>query len=348
MKESIGFLAIGQGGGNIGLLFQEAGHTVLAVNSSKEDLDALEKMKHTFHLKGGEGCSKNRGRAQDLAYSNFSDLLNRIEQLFTDEEFIYVIFTTGGGTGSGASPMIIELLIRETEKKVGAVCVLPARDEPLKTQINAYECFKELENIDGMGPTFVLDNKKIDKFTINKQFVELFGKFIEIPQSQLLSFKGNIDMAEIKEMLSARGVAIISVTPQEKSSTAQLIKSFKENIFAPLEDDGRITYIGLSSAADIDIGAVKREVGQSLDTFAGKNTEHTVCILCGLSYPYAELKAMREKVEEKKSEITKTLSGTGEPKLSDGINFLEDIQKSRAKPAKKSDFSDVFAKYRKK
>ena len=350
MRDSIGFIAIGQGGGNIGSLFEETGYTVLCVNTSEQDLATLSNAKHTYHIKGGEGCHKDRYKAKSLAKNDFSGLLNKIEQTLT-EEFIYVIFTAGGGTGSGASPMVIDLLIRKTGKKVGAICALPARDEPLMTFINAYECLRELEEIDGIAATFVLDNDKISKFTINKQFVELFNNFVDIPQYH--SYKGNIDTAEVKHMLSTRGAATITQLPKSNKSdiTPSLIQSFKQTIFAPMETDSVITYIGLSSTTDIDTNAIIKEVGQPIDIFQGKNPESTICILCGMSFPYTELEQMRGIVDNNKETIAKSLSATREVKLTDGINFLADIQKDREKAAQakeEEDVSDIFSKYLKK
>ena len=44
-----------------------------------------------------------------------------------------VIFASGGGTGSGAGPMLIDLLTGEG-KTVGAVTVIPAPDESVNGQ----------------------------------------------------------------------------------------------------------------------------------------------------------------------------------------------------------------------
>jgi len=123
MKKNIGFITIGQAGGNIGLLFQELGYKVLFMNTSREDLGTLHGAKHIYHIKNGEGCNKDRDKAKNLIYEDFSAINEQIEQNFKDEEFVYVIFSSGGGTGSGSSPMLIELLIRHSNKKVGAICV---------------------------------------------------------------------------------------------------------------------------------------------------------------------------------------------------------------------------------
>ena len=344
MKSSIGFIAVGQGGGNIGSLFEKLGYSVLFINTSNEDLSTLSEAKHTYHIKNGEGCNKDRDKAKDLIFEDFAAISEQIHQKLK-EEYIYVIFSSGGGTGSGSSPMLIDLLIQHTDKKVGAITILPSRSEPLKAFINAYECFKEIEEIENTCATFVLDNSRGDKFSINKSFVDLLNAFIGIPKHRHV--RGNIDVAEVKELLSTRGAAIISKMGKNTSNTPRLIKSFKEGIFAPPEADRVIKYIGLSSSTQIDLEAVMLETGTCLDIFQGNNPDNTICIFCGLTLPYTALAEMRKKVEDDREAVTKSLAATKETKLSDGINFLADTPSSKPTPSK-SDVADVFAKYRRK
>ena len=347
MKRNIGFITIGQAGGNIGLLFQELGYKVLFMNTSQEDLDTLDGAKQKYHIKNGEGCNKDRDKAKSLIFEDFSAISEQIRQNFKEEEFIYVIFSSGGGTGSGSSPMLIELLIQHLDKKVGAITILPNRNEPSKPYINAYECFTELEGIENICATFILDNSKQDKFAINQEFVDLFDSFITIPEHR--DAGGNIDAAEMKELLSTRGAAILSKIPKSTSSTPSLIESINKNIFAPLEGDNVIKYIGISTSAQIDVADVMREIGTCLDVFQGTNPNDTVAIFCGLTYPYAVLETFRKEIEDNREVITKSLTTTSEIKLSSGVNFLSNVKNVGVTPQKeKTEVSDVFAKFMKK
>lgn len=55
MVKEIGFVAIGQAGGNIGALLEKRGHDVFFLNTSEEDLNLLSQSLHKYHLKGGRG-----------------------------------------------------------------------------------------------------------------------------------------------------------------------------------------------------------------------------------------------------------------------------------------------------
>ena len=343
MKSQIGFIAVGQAGGNIGLLFEKCGYSVLFLNTYQEDLTTLKDAKHTYKIKDGEGCNKDRDKAKDLVINDFEAILEQIKEKLT-EQYIYIIFSAGGGTGSGASPMLIDLMIQNTDKKVGAVIIIPSKTESLKTYINMYECFKELEEIDGIGATFILDNNKADNLSINKKFVDLFNAVTEVPLHR--SIRGNIDTAEVKEMLYTRGAAIISKVSKDSTPMPRVIKSIHDNIFAPIEEDRVIKYIGLSAINSIDVSEIIKETGKPLDIFQGSNPINNICILSGLTFPYRVFEEMKKTIQENKEDITNSLKQTREAKLSDDINFLSDIGNPSSKS--KININDVFSKYKKK
>ena len=196
-----------------------------------------------------------------------------------------------------------------------------------------------------MGATFILDNGRAeaDRLSLNVAFAELMDSLLAVPQHH--NVKGNIDVAEVKELLSTPGAAVISKLVKG-AGTSELIKSFNENIFAPVEADRVIKYIGLSAASPIDVGEVTAETGTCLEVFQGVNPSNTVCVFCGLTYPYTELKSFKEKVEENKEVLARIMTSTKETRLDGGIGFVDDLQdKETEKPRK--EVTDVFAKYRK-
>jgi len=363
MKGSIGFIAVGQAGGNIGSMFEKKGHSVIYFNTSQEDLKTLTGAKHTHHIKGGEGCNKDRNKAKDLIIDDFESILQQVTEKLT-EEFIFVIFSSGGGTGSGSSPMLIDLLIQNTEKRVGAITIIPSEEETIRTYVNSYECFQELEAIDDLCATFVLDNnKQEDKLNINSMFVSQFSAFIGL--SEHTHVRGNIDQAEIKEMLSTRGATVITkMNKPEKSadSTANLINSFKSGIFAPIESDRVVQYIGLSYSVPIEMEALCKEMGDPYDIYQGQNDTTTICILCGLSYPYTAIEKMKEKVQASQIRVVKNIEATQTARLQDDISFLppkrtrtapkvnpnlEDEPSSESAPDRKQINKNIFDKYKK-
>ena len=106
MKKKIAFIAIGQAGGNIGQLFEERGFSVLYLNTSEEDLSTLKKAKYKYHITGGEGCNKDRKKAKQLIIDDYDQIAAEMDAKL-DAEIVFIIFASGGGTGSGAGPMSV-------------------------------------------------------------------------------------------------------------------------------------------------------------------------------------------------------------------------------------------------
>lgn len=341
MKSKIGFLAIGQAGGNIGQLLEAKGYTVLFINTSKEDLNTLDKAKFKYHITGGEGCNRDRHKAKQLVIDDFDNIAQEIDnKLKTD--IIYCIFSSGGGTGSGAGPMLMDLLI-DDGKTVGGITILPAIAESVKAQINFYECFAELTAIENSSGVFGIDNDKGDKLSLNPQFVDTFTAFLDIPDKHK-SDKGNIDKAEIKEALKSHGMAIVTQTKDKDISA--LIQSFHNNIYAPIEADRIIQYITLSSICDINHAELEKEVGTPVDTYQTYNEDMTICMLSGLSYPKTRLDAALNKINANKDTILKNLTATKESAIKGNVNFLAGLSSKPVAPEQKHKTKrDITNKY---
>ncbi len=347
MKNKIGFIAIGQAGGNIGMLLEEKGYNVLFVNTAQEDLDTLRNAKYRYHIPGGEGCNKDRSKAKKLIVENYDSLSKEIAEKI-NKDMLFVIFSSGGGTGSGVGPMLIDLLC-DDNKTVGAITVLPGQAESLKSHINAYECFCELTEIRGMGSCFILDNEKnVDKLKLNSIFVNMFTRFLDIPD-KYKSVKGNIDKAEITEALKSHGMAMISSLSEGKGSDSALITSFSKNIFAPIENDRVIKYIALSGPDNLDVTALEKAVGTPIDSFRTYTETSTICLLAGLNYPQNRLDIIRKKVMDNKEVIVKNLSTPAQQKMKNDINFLADYvspaKEMDSNPSKGTSIRDKMSKY---
>lgn len=342
MKNKIAFVAVGQAGGNIGRLFEEKGFTVLYVNTSREDLDTLENAKFKYHIPGGEGCNKDRRKAKKLIVDDFDNIAGEIESK-VKADIVFVIFASGGGTGSGAGPMLVDLLIDEG-KTIGAITIIPAREESVKAHINSYECFSELTEIEGTAACFIVDNAAGEKLTLNSDFVESFAAFLDIPDKHK-SVKGNIDKAEIEETLKAHGMAV--VVRKKAQDSAGIIQAIKENVFAPLETDRAVKYIAASLSGKVNMADLERAIGTPIDNFQTFNEEETIVCVSGLTYPQARLDDVYNKVSENKDLIKRNLAASRETGMKKGVNFLDEMEPAQKKteaPKPKSK-RDILSKY---
>jgi len=345
LKKEIAILAIGQAGGNVGKLFEAENYKVMYINTSPEDLTTIPNPKYSYHIAKGEGAAKNRARAIDLLVSDLENVKIEITKAIT-EDYIFALFSAGGGTGSGCAPLLLACLSSMMpQRKIGAVAILPSMDETLQSQINAYECFADLAKVDGLGAMFVIDNNgREDKLALNKIFVDLFGQILLISES--VDDRGNIDIKEIKEIISSPGCIVASILASGQSSTPKLLESLKDSIFAQPEQDEIVKYIALSMATEIDTAALCRVTGRPLDLFRGYNDKATICVLSGLSLPYARLAAIKSRIIQERDSMKK-IWVVKKQELSLGSLDL-DFMGDGVRPETPEETSAIIAKFRRK
>ena len=293
MKNSICFLGIGQAGSNIALGFERLGYNVAYLNTSKEDLDSLKYAKHKIHIRGGEGASKNRNAVLKLAAESIDDILNDVTSVLT-QEYVILIFSTGGGTGSGLGPAIASYL-SSIGRKVVIAAVLPDNSESPRTCENAYNTCVDISELQGVGATFLLDNSNIeDKFALNDIFVKDIDSLLNLNNC---SKYGNIDKSEVKTMLSTNGVAIITRQSKAKSTAHFIIEGLQHNIYAKIEEKLPVV-IGISTTnRSLNMEDIYLEVGHPYDDFRGFSNTNTLCIACGYKLPLKRLNELKEKAQ---------------------------------------------------
>ena len=293
MREQIGVLGLGQCGGNIASLLESKGYTSVYVNTSIEDLNSIKGV-HKIHIPHSEGAAKNRKKVLELATDSFGDIIQNITDILT-QKYILVIFSASGGTGSGLSTPTLRYL-----SQIGKVCVpvavIPDEDkEYAKSSENAFNLFVEIMNIQNLGATFLLDNSREDKLTINQRFTNEFDAFININNSSAL---GNIDVAERKQMLSCPGVAVLSKLSKAKSSASEVVDSLHNGIYAKIESKSA-KYLAISrSNRSLSIESIVKEIGFVYDVFSGVSDATTVTMISGLQWPQKRIMQFKNRFEE--------------------------------------------------
>lgn len=349
LKAEIRFLAVGAAGANVTQMLSKKGYKDFYINLAKQDLD-LVNSPNKLHIKNGEGASKDRNKAKDLLAESVDEVIEVLEQQIT-EKYVFVVYSLGGGSGSGLGTFIASVLAENPDKKVGLVMILPSMKETLQARINAYEALSEIVKCKNeFGSIFVLDNNtRADKLSINRTFAALFDSFINIEGAS--SIKGMLDIAEQKALLETSGVAMIHRVGQDGQS--ELLPIIKDGIYAPLEPNKKVKYIGLSQpdAKDvISIDAVTDVVGKSLDTYIGfGNQTETVLYLAGLSFPKTYINDLKKSIMDEQ-ERAQAILEDDDIEMDDGINFLASVKKPVAekKVETKKSARDMFLANRNK
>lgn len=348
IKNKSGFIGIGAYGGNQCLPFYKKGYPCLFINTALQDLNSLTDVdeKYKYHIPGGEGCNKDRKKSKELFRKDIDNIMNEVKDKLPGTEILFIVGSSGGGTASGILASMKRIVMNELNLKACIIItVFPnTKVESVKAMMNCYETLAEIEQLNEPGATFILDNdKNSNKLRINDMFFCYLDALLTSNSSSIL---GNVDTAEVEEMLSTSGMAIISKLGKDKSDTQQLINTFHNNVYAPLEDDGVIKYIGLINVGNgkaIRIEDIYAEVGMPLDAFIGYESDATICVLSGLSLPYTKIQEIKEIIDSNKDAVKRSLAAQKKSRLTENFSFFDDVvPESKPKEKKKSNRDLLF------
>lgn len=216
-KSVIRVLGIGGGGGNslqhminenlTGVEFIAVNTDSQALNRSTSPLKVQIGVKLTNGL--GAGCDPNKGRK--AAEESKDD----IKKLIQGSDMVFITAGMGGGTGTGAAPIIAEIA-KETGALTVAVVTRPFKFEGKRHMVNAESGITELsKHVDSL---IVIDNDKLLKnLGANISLVNAFNAANDV---LLNAVKGitdaitspgfiNLDFADVVTVMRGRGHAMI-------------------------------------------------------------------------------------------------------------------------------------------
>lgn len=370
----IGFIGLGAAGGNIADEAKKQGFPALAINYSQKDLDSLEYVEDKLKLIGSEGVGKNREEAIRLMEKNWESAVSFSKEFFSSPvlEVVVVCFSTGGGSGSGMAPILIEILMSEMpEKTFVAAPILPDLSEVMVNQLNCLQTSEELSRLNVC--VFPIDNEQIrrksphaGKNTIykesNEAFVTSIKRIYEYTDKQ--SKNGVLDRKDLRTILGTRGVAVLTEVDiaeikegqrdlTEKGIACAIQDSWKDSIFPPIDYkriiragfifDGQEALMGF-----INFQKIFEEFtsGMPLDLFEGYYNEETgkiYSLLTGLSWYTDRLESIESIIEEKQGAAEGLFQEESVYKSKIG-NFTAKIR--RKEPARRS-VTDILSKYTK-
>src|SRR4051812_42900232 len=216
MMKSIGILGVGQAGGNIAEVASALDFQTALINTNPRDGLVNEKVEKKYFVPGYNGAGQDRSVGIKAVKDNAQDIIDFVKRTFKNIKLLLVAFSTDGGTGSGMSPLLIDLLLDQLPGiHVGAIAVLPERNVLAGNRINAAECIDELSKIDSISSVFLVDNDQMRRFnphsskqqiylSSNFQAMEAINSVLKITQKS--SLFGNFDETDLMNILKTRGV----------------------------------------------------------------------------------------------------------------------------------------------
>ncbi len=159
LKNAIRFLAVGAAGANVVQMLEKKGYKGYYINLAKQDLDLINSP-NKLHIKNGEGAAKRRENAKQVLAESIDEVIEVIDSQIT-EQYIFVVYALGGGSGSGIGTFLASVIAENPDKKVGLVVILPTMNESLQARINTYEALTEIVQLKNQfGAIFILDNNQ--------------------------------------------------------------------------------------------------------------------------------------------------------------------------------------------
>lgn len=331
LVNDVAIVGVGGAGTNIAFRFEKLGYPTIHINSSTQDESAISGAKNIRHLKGFNGCAGNRQLAEKALSENM-DIVDEIVNL--KESIIYIIFSSSGGTGSGVSPALAEMIAEETDKTVCCIVVLPDKTEDYDFHVNSYKCCQELLNIEGLGSVMFLDNNADSKQNINKNCANMLHAFLT---NNSVSELGNVDEQEKRTMIATPGNFVLSVLGNDKANEASVIERLTtNNIFAPMQKDGKCEYIGIINTSN---KGIKKEeiiklVGTPRRTFEGYGSDKVITVISGMSFPFDHINNIKAIAKQKHDDRQNALKTVQTATLED-IDFEEETVSQPVKTEKK-------------
>jgi cell division protein FtsZ len=235
------------------------GAQVIAANTDAQDLlytDADEKVLLGKDLTRGLGA----GADPKVGMESARESREMIKEALEGGDMVFVTCGLGGGTGTGASPVIAEIAKKMGLLTVGVV-TLPFTMEGKQRMDNARYGLEELEkNVDTL---IVIPNDKLLEIVPDVSIVTAFKICDEIlvnavkGVTELVTKPGlvNLDFADIRAVMNNGGLAMIGLGESNTENRAvEAVEKALNNPLLDVEIDGAIgALVNVSGGTDVTI-----------------------------------------------------------------------------------------------
>ena len=258
------------------------------------DLQALQSSPVPTKLQIGPVLTKGLGAGTDylIGRKAAEESIEEISKIFAgDTQMVFVTCGMGGGTGTGAAPLVAKTAKEMGKLTVGVVTV-PFRDEGKEALYRAVEGIKELsKHVDSI---LVIDNQKLYQLYGKMNIFTAFNKADEVLATavksiaEIITSSGyiNVDFADVKKVMKNSGVAIMGIGEAEGQDRAT--KAVEQALNSPLLNDLNLrsvknALINITASSDEEHGISMEELSQIMD-FTSQYTGATINFKRGIVF----------------------------------------------------------------
>jgi len=272
-------IGVGGGGGNAVAHMVQQHIEGIEYISANTDAQALVKSNAPSQLQIGANITKGLGAGADPELGRQAALEDReqIQEAISDANMLFITTGMGGGTGTGAAPVIAQIA-NDMNILTVAVVTRPFSFEGKKRTAVAMEGIQELE--DNVDSLIVIPNDQLTA-VMGKQAAlrDAFAAANEVlftavaGISELITRPGeiNLDFADVRAIMTEKGTAMMGTGVGTGDNRAA--EAAEAAIHSPLLDDINLTgaegiLVNVTSNGDLSIGEFM-EIGEMVQDLAG-------------------------------------------------------------------------------
>lgn len=238
-------VGVGGGGGNAVNRMIEAGVEGVEFIVANTDVQALNASKAPMKIQIGSKLTRGLGAGSDpemgrkAALEDYEKILDVLE----GADMVFVTTGLGGGTGTGAAPVIASLAM-ELGALTVAVVTKPFTVEGKRRMAQAEQGLAELRGC--VDTIITIPNSKLKESQENIGIMEAFQRADEVLMqavqgiSDLILVPGviNVDFADVKAVMKGMGVALMGIG--RGTGEGAVVKAMKEAIDSKLLEENSI------------------------------------------------------------------------------------------------------------
>ena len=240
---NIKVIGVGGGGGNAVNTMITEGVAHVEFIAANTDLQALENNLAPLKIQLGAALTDGLGAGADPEIGRDSALEDqtRIAEALSGADMVFVTAGMGGGTGTGAAPVIASVAREQGALTVGVV-TKPFQFEGRRRRRQADEGIENLAN--AVDTLITIPNQRLlaiagEQTTILEAFKKADEVLLHAVQgiSDLITVRGlvNVDFADVRTIMSDRGMALMGTG--NASGPSRAMEAAEMAISSPLLED---------------------------------------------------------------------------------------------------------------
>lgn len=288
-------IGVGGGGSNaVNHMYRQGitGVDFIICNTDQQALDLSpipNKIQLGSTLTEGRGAGSNPDVGKNAAIENVDELKDLLEK---NTQMVFITAGMGGGTGTGAAP-----IIAQTAREMGILTVgivtIPFGFEGRRRKIQADSGLAELR--DNVDTLLIISNDKLREMHGNLKISEAFSKADDILTvaakgiAEIITVAGyiNVDFEDVRTVMKDGGTAIMGSAAAEGDGRA--VKAVSSALASPLLNDNDITganYILLNiTSGDEEVAMdeideiteyIQNEAGNTADIIWGNGVDESL------------------------------------------------------------------------